>query len=186
MQRDSVRALLPRGLLLALGALLLGGLSGCRPATEAEVAPATTVGTAPVQFHGPASPRALGTAVLKALQEKDGEALRSLRVTREEWLHHFWPELPESRNTPFDFAWQMKDDNSRKGERAALSEFGGEELELLDLTFSLAPEVYPGFTVHRGAELRVRRASDGREGILPILSVVVERQGLWKLSNVVD
>jgi len=130
-----------------------------------------------------ASPRALGEAVLKALRENDKEALNALRITREEHLHLFWPELPESDDTPFDFAWQLNNDRSWQGVNQALAEYGGKAWELLDLAFTDPPEVYPTFTVHFGAQLRVRRVSDGKEGYLPILDVVVERQGQWKLMN---
>jgi hypothetical protein len=181
--RDQFRArrvLTVRTSLFSIFALLGIGLAGCQPVADAaEAGP-------PELANGFASPGALGKAVLEALAGDDQSTLRALRVTREEWLELFWPELPESRNTPFDFAWQMKNDNSREAERAILSEFGGQEFELLGIRFTEAPEVYPNFTLHFGAELRARRVADGQEGILPILSVVVERQGLWKLSNYVD
>ena len=165
--------------------LLVGVQAGCGDPHEAMVAEAQ--GPPAVELtNAHASPSALGRAVLEALAAADRDALRALRVSREEWLELFWPELPESDNTPFDFVWQMKDDNSRRAEGAVLLEFGGQAFEFVDLKFTEAPEVYSGFTVHLGAQLWARRLSDGQEGVLPILSVVVERQGLWKLSNLVD
>ena len=55
--------------------------------------------------------------------------------------------------------------------------------ELLGVEFTDPPEVYETFTWHFGPRLRVRRLSDGREGELPILDVVLERNGRWKLMN---
>lgn len=121
---------------------------------------------------------------MKTILGNDGDALNRLRVTRQEHLALFWPELPESDDTPFDFAWQLNDDRSRQGVSQAMAQFGGEEFELVELTFTEPPEIYPGFTVHFGAQLRARRVADGRVGYLPILDVVVERRGLWKLLNV--
>ena len=169
------------------GSILLAwsmAVAGCGPPAESRAAEAGLEGAALAHAH--ASPQALGRAVLEALAAEDRQALRSLRVTREEWLELFWPELPEHDDTPFDFAWQMKDDGSRVAEATALEEFGGQEFEIIDVKFTEAPEVYPSFTVHRGAQLWARRVSDGQEGVIPILSVLVERQGLWKLSNLVD
>ncbi len=131
-----------------------------------------------------ASPSALAEAVLAALKADDAEGFNALRVTREEHLRLFWSELPESDDTPFEFAWQLNDDRSREGIGQALAQFGGQEFELIELTFTEPSEVYSNFTVHFGAELRARRASDGKVGYLPILDVIVERQGLWKLLNV--
>jgi hypothetical protein len=177
------RARVPWGLILVSLPALLGvgvGCTGPEPTHAAEHTAAAALASA----H--ASPAALGRAVLDALAAEDRDALRALRVTRDEWLDLFWPELPESGNTPFDFAWQMKNDHSREAERVALSEFGGQEFEFVDMKFTEPAEVYSTFTVHMGAQLWARRVSDGQVGIIPILSVVVERQGLWKLSNLVD
>ena len=174
------------GIVLGLTLLVVSTVTGCgRPGEAADVQPEAGESEI-ILAHAHASPSALGRAVLRALESQDQEALRALRVTREEWLELFWAELPESDSTPFDFAWQLKDDNSRAAERAALEEFGGEDFELIDLKFTDPPEVYDTFTLHFGAELWARRVSDGREGLLPVLDVVVERGGLWKLSNLVD
>jgi hypothetical protein len=55
--------------------------------------------------------------------------------------------------------------------------------KLLSIEFTKDTEVYDGFTLYRGAVLRVRRLSDGREGNLKILDVMVESHGRWKLMN---
>lgn len=162
--------------------LFAGLLSACSERRPGEVAGPDRAGSDPVHLSDAyASPRILGEAVLEALRAGDREALQALRVTRQEYLELFWPELPESDDTPFDFVWQLNDDHSRVGIRQAVELYGGEDFDLISLRFTEPPEVYSTFTVHFGAELRVRRVSDGREGTLPILSVVVERQGLWKL-----
>ncbi len=82
--------------------------------------------------HAYASPRILGEAVLTALQAGDRDALQALRATRDEYLELFWQELPESDDTPFDFAWQLNDDHSRAGIRQAIARYGGETFELVE------------------------------------------------------
>lgn len=185
MRTDSIRllpGLLPALVLVAAAAFYSGcqgGGQGGGQGEEGDEGPEAPMALS----HTYDSPEALGRAVLDALRRRDRGALESLRVTREEYLELFWPELPERDDTPFDFAWQLNDDHSRTGISQALGEFGGQDFELIELRFTEPPEVYETFTVHFGAELRVRRISDGKEGTLPILSVVAERGGRWKLLN---
>lgn len=130
-----------------------------------------------------ASKEALVEAVLAGLAAKDAEGLAAIRVTREEYQDLFWPELPESENLPFEFAWSLNHDNSRKALQRALRVYGGQELELVSITFIEPPETYPSFTLYMGARVMVRRISDGAVGELPIFDVFAHRNGRWKLVN---
>jgi hypothetical protein len=65
----------------------------------------------------------------------------------------------------------------------ALAEFGGQRFELVAIEFTDESEHYDGFSIHFVRRLIARRASDDREGTLPILDVFVERNGRWKLMN---
>jgi len=164
-----------RGIRSAVVVLLAGVAAvGC---VEASAGP-TLSGT-----HG--SPEALARAALDAIAEGDREALRSLRVPRDEYREILWPELPESDDMPFALAWQMNDANSRKGMNAVFGVLEGQRFELLELRFDdeKEPERYETFTVHFGAEMVVRRTSDGREGTIELLDVLVERNGRWKAMN---
>jgi len=152
--------------------LLVASLAGCREQSG-------LTGT-----HG--SPEALAQAVLDALAERDRSALEALIVTRAEHQDLLWDQLPESGNTPLEFVWQLNNDNSREARKSALTEYGGERLELVDLRFTETPEIYSTFTLHFGARMSVRRSSDGVEGMLPLMGVVVEHQGHWKVLNFVD
>jgi hypothetical protein len=144
---------------------------------EAEAAP-------PTLSNAYGSPDALAEAVLHAIRHEDRDALDALRVTQEEHRQYLWEELPESQHVPFDFAWGLNDANSRKGIDQVMAAYGGTDFELVSIVFTRSPETYSTFTVHFGTELRVRRLSDGQEGVLPILDVVLERGGEWKLMNV--
>ncbi len=129
------------------------------------------------------NPEALAQAVLDALQREDRDALRALMVTREEHENLLWEQLPESNHLPFDYARQLNERNSNKGIGQAISRYGGNEFELISIEFTGPPEQYGGFTLHFGTVLTVRRVSDGEEGTLPILEVILEYDGRWKLMN---
>jgi hypothetical protein len=132
------------------------------------------------------SPEALARAVLDALESKDRVALEALWVTRAEHRELLWDQLPESKSLPFEYARRINEINSRKGIENAIHRYGGQRFELISIEFSRPAEKYDGFTVHFGTRLRVRRAKDGREGELPILDVVLEHHGRWKLMNFED
>jgi len=129
------------------------------------------------------SPEALARAVITALEQEDRDALWALMVTSEEHQNLLWEQLPESNHLPFDYARLINERNSTKGIGLAISEYGGNELEFVSIEFTDEPEEYEGFTLHFGTVLVVRRVSDGEEGALPILDVVLEYNGRWKLMN---
>lgn len=133
--------------------------------------------------HSKGSPEELAEAVLAGLGARDRAALEALLVTREEHRELLWDELPERTYMSFDVARELNERNTRKGLTRALDRYGGQAFELLGIEFTDPPEVYETFTWHFGPRLRVRRLSDGREGELPILDVVLERNGRWKLMN---
>jgi hypothetical protein len=130
-----------------------------------------------------ASPEALAEAVLQALEDEDRDALMALMVTRQEHQNLLWDQLPESNHLPFDYARELNERNTGKAITAALDNYSGTEFEFISIEFTGESEVYEGFTLHFGAVLTVRRASDGVEGTLPILDVVLEYGGRWKLMN---
>jgi hypothetical protein len=120
---------------------------------------------------------------LGALADKDRVALQGFLLSREEYETHLWPELPDREYTPFEFVWSLNEANSRKGLSQLLSTYGGLELELVSIRFTEEPEVHDSFTLHPGAEVTVRRADTGDEGVLPSFDVLVEYGGGWKLLN---
>lgn len=131
------------------------------------------------------SPRALAEAVLDAVAMDDPASLHALRVTREEYQRHLWPEMPDAADgVPFGFVWGLNQSRSRRSVRKVLDEFGGQRFELVSITFSEEPETYPSYTLHHGANLVVRRVLDGRVGRLEMMDVVLEMDSRWKLMNV--
>lgn len=122
-------------------------------------------------------------AVLAGLEARDREALEAVLVTRDEHRELLWDELPERTYMSFEVARELNERNTRKALTRALDRYGGQAYQLIEIEFTDPPEVYKTFTWHFGPRLRVRRVSDGREGDLPILDVVLERNGRWKLMN---
>jgi hypothetical protein len=129
------------------------------------------------------SPEALAEAVLNALEQEDRGSMLALMVTSEEHQSLLWDQLPESNHLTFEYARDLNERNSGKAITSAISRFGGNEFELLSIQFTEDAEIYEHFTLHFGTVLRVRRTSDGMEGTLPILDVVLEYDGRWKLMN---
>ena len=153
--------------IIALSTLLLGGCDG-----DLE--------------HAHDSPESLAEAVLEALEDNDKEALEALWVTREEHRELLWNQLPERNTFPFEYVRQLNEMNTRKGINNIIRRYGGQKFELVSLEFMEPSESYEGFSVHFGPKLTVRRSADGLEGELPILDVVLEWDGRWKLMNYED
>ena len=130
-----------------------------------------------------ASRDALIDGVLYALAAEDEAALTSLLATRADWEDLLWPEMPDKETTPFEFIYGLSADNSRKGRTQALARYGGTAFEFVSVSFTKDPEVYPSFTLHKGAQVVVRNPETGEQGVLPVFDVFVEYAGGWKLLN---
>jgi hypothetical protein len=133
--------------------------------------------------HARTSPEALARAALDALEAEDEEALKSLMITREEYLDLLWPSLPDREYVPFDFVWSITGPRSRKARRQALQELGGLPLELVKVDLGDDVEVYDDFTLHQEARMTVRRTDTGAERVIPLMDVLVEMEGGWKFLN---
>jgi len=129
------------------------------------------------------SPEALAGAALEALVAEDGEALDSLRVTREEYETLLWPALPDGEHVPFAFVWSLTGPRSRKGRQEVMGEYGGVPLELVKVELGEEIESYDQFTLYREARMTVRRTDTGEEGMIPLMDVLVEMGGGWKFLN---
>lgn len=129
------------------------------------------------------SAEALVEAALAAVAAEDRGAMESLLVTRDEHRDLLWPALPESEQMTFEYARWLNEHNTGKAIRRALERFGGREFRLQRIEYTKDTESYPEFTLHRGATLVVERVSDGAEGELTLVDVLVERPEGWKLLD---
>lgn len=133
--------------------------------------------------HAFRSREALAKGVLAAIERGDEEALRRYLVTEEEHRTLLWDQLPESGYLDFRYARRLNERSTGKAIRRVLERYGGQPLRFVGLTFEKETEAYDGFALFRGAALRVRHASTGAEGVIPVLDVLLERNGWWKPMN---
>ncbi|MFW6088313.1 MAG: hypothetical protein ACODAB_01085 [Gemmatimonadota bacterium] len=129
------------------------------------------------------SAEALVEAALEAVARNDRVAMESLLVTRDEHHDLLWTALPESEHLSFEYARWLNEHNTGKALQRALDQFGGQKFRLMRIEYTKGTETYPGFSLHRGARLVVQRVSDGAEGELILVDVLVERPEGWKLLN---
>lgn len=143
-------------------------------------------GGEPPLANARATPEALASAALEAIEAGDEDALAGLMITRAEYETLLWPALPDRDQMPFDFAWSVTAPQSRKARRRVLSEYRGVPMELERVELGDDVERYEAFTLHRRARIRVRRTDTGVVGMLPLMDGLVEMDGRWKFMNFVD
>ncbi|MGB1840458.1 MAG: hypothetical protein ACPHWZ_05100 [Longimicrobiales bacterium] len=131
------------------------------------------------------TPEALVEAALNAVEAQDGEALRALLVSREEFEDYVWPVLPDRHNTQLEFFWGTMAMNTRKAVRQLENNYGGLPIEIVALEMPGEEELesYEDFTFHVGVKVTVRRRDTGEEGVLPSFDGFLEYGGRWKLLN---
>ena len=123
---------------------------------------------------------------LDAVGVEDRDALEGMLLTRDEHRTLVWDSLPEKNYFSFDYVRLLNEKNSKKAITRALERYGGQDLELVGIEYEKGAETYGDVTLHRGAKIRVRRASDGEEGEIALVDVLFERNGGWKLMNYVE
>ena len=131
------------------------------------------------------TPEALIEAALAAVEAEDGEALRALLVSREEFEQYVWPVLPDRNNTQLEFFWGTMAMNTRKGVRQLEHNYGGIPIEIVSIEMPPADELesYEAFAFHTGVKVMVRRLDTGETGLLPSFDGLLEYDGRWKLLN---
>jgi hypothetical protein len=126
-------------------------------------------------------------AFLSALERKDLEALRRLRVTEAEYKDLILPgSVPEGQ--PFrayrpdvvDYAWQTLNTKSLYYERYLLTSHGGRSYELQDVRFERGTEKYAGYSTHK--QLRLSVVHDG-EPVEIGTGSIVEVGGRYKFAS---
>jgi hypothetical protein len=130
------------------------------------------------------SPDALAKHFLKALAQGDEAAMRSLRITKEEFCRYVFAELPASKvpNLTCDFAWQQGTLNSDKGLYEILPEHKGKHYELIAVRFEKGTISYDACHIHRDARLCVRDER-GAEKELKLFGSILEINGKFKLFS---
>ncbi len=136
-----------------------------------------------------ATPEALASAVLTALERRDEAALRTLALNEQEFRDHVWPELPAARperNLPFGYVWGDLHQKSDVGLTTILGEHGGKRYELVNVRATGETTRYDTYLVHRDIVLVIRDPG-GATREMRLFGSMIEKDGAWKVySFVVD
>ncbi|HSF23885.1 MAG TPA: hypothetical protein VLE20_06630 [Blastocatellia bacterium] len=133
------------------------------------------------------SAEALARRLLTALASKDKQSIEALRISKDEFCHCVWPQLPSSRlpNVTCDWAWDQATLNSMSGLSEMMPAHSGKRLELVSLSFE-GTDSYPTYRVHNKTTLMVRE-SNGSVKEIRVCGSMLEMNGQFKLfSFVID
>ena len=132
---------------------------------------------------GEGSPEKLALAILEGVRNGDSDALQTLRVTQKEFSEIMWREFPQSRpicNSDAETAYFYLDRECHSGIGLGLSHWGGQDLRLLGVTYSIGRAPYTNFTLYRGVQIHVI-LPNGEEGVVKFVRTFAERNGIWKV-----
>ncbi|KAB2878134.1 hypothetical protein F9K33_14240 [bacterium] len=128
----------------------------------------------------------LAKRALEAIASNDIKNLDALRINRDEFKKYLWPEFPASKNhVPFDFAWDNLNGKTIKGMSRALSDIGGQEFNLVNVTFEENDDPYSSFVIHTRTVLQVTDP-DGKQKQIKFFGSIVERNGEFKFLSYRD
>jgi len=98
-----------------------------------------------------------------AIRRNDEGALRTLRVSEEEYRGVILPGSVAPNETPREYApkfesylWGSLDQKNRHSERDLLTAYGGRTLTVEDAVFKRGVKVYRGYTAHSQLDLKLR------------------------------
>jgi hypothetical protein len=133
------------------------------------------------------SPEELARRFLKAMHAGDEDAIRALRLTREEFCSYVWPELESSRipNVSCDFGWRQATLRSEGGLYDLLPSRKGKQYELISIRFAKGADAYPTYKVHKEPWLLVRDG-DGAQKEVRFFGSMLEMDGQYKLFSFVN
>jgi predicted small lipoprotein YifL len=141
----------------------------------------------PALAHAAESPQALASAVVAALERKDGRALGDLAVSEQEFRDHVWPELPAARperNLPFSYVWMDLKQKSDGHLARTVEEFGGRGWRVASVRFAGGTTQYETYLVHRDGRLTLV-AEDGTTREVALFGSVLEKDGRYKVFSYV-
>ncbi len=133
------------------------------------------------------SPEALASAVLEGLARNDGQGLKALPLSEDEFRQHVWPKLPVSRperNVPFDYVGNDLSAKSRAYLAANLASQPTRDSSLVKVLFDGETTDYGTFAVLRKARLIVRDPA-GQDRAVRVFGSVLRKDGRYKLFSYV-
>ena len=99
-----------------------------------------------------------------------------------------YQEFPESRpicNSDAGTAYFFLDRTNHSGCSTGLTHWGGQDLQLLGIRYTIGRAPYTNFTLYRGVEIHVLKAN-GEEGVMKFARTFAERNGIWKVYSFKD
>lgn len=119
---------------------------------------------------GAGSQQELVDRLLQALKDKDGNALRRLRVSESEYLDivvagYVEPGQPRRQLAESwkQYAWANLATRSEQYELRMLQEFGGRDLTVTDMSFEEGAKQYAGYRAYRQLRLTVVDATGAKQ-----------------------
>lgn len=139
--------------------------------------------------NGRSSIDSLLAAALDGIRQNDTATLKSLLITREEYLNIIYPELGkhwsgarDMRPEISDVLWTNHAGNSMKGLRRALRDLGGRDLKLEKVEFADGEKEYVSYVTHEGTVLTVKDGK-GKNYRIGAIGSIVEKDGVFKLLS---
>jgi len=147
-----------------------------------------TVSSAPRMLaNAEPSPEALARRFLDDLARSDVDAMKHLRISKEEFCTYVFPELPASKtpNVECDWVWNQATLKSMSGMARTLERHRGMRYELVAVRFATT-EDYASYRVLKNPVVTVRDETGATEEIR-LFGSLLELDGQYKLfSFVVD
>jgi hypothetical protein len=132
---------------------------------------------------GMSSLTALANAVVAAIVAEDRKRLQALRITPAEFETIFWPEFPQSRpyvRIPVAEAWGFHLAKCLGGVGRALQDFGGRQLELIDVSYGSTKE-YTNFVLYEDVTLHTLDPESHERVDLGVVPTLAKRNGRFKV-----
>jgi len=137
---------------------------------------------------GKSSPELLAEAILDALEARDFQGLMALGITGQEFADIMYQEFPESRpicNSDAATAYFFLDRTNHSGCTLGLTNWGGQDLQLVGIRYTIGRAPYTNFTLYRGVNIYVL-GPNGEAGVIKFARTFAERNGTWKVYSYKD
>jgi len=168
---------------IVLGIVLASGSLSARVPEAAEPHPARFT-------NGASSIDGLLDQFMKALNGKDKEALRALRVTEDEYRQVVLPGSVDEGQRKYtyppqesEYFWSILNTKSIYGEANILASYGGRQLKLKAVTYRGGTKKYADYTAYRQVQLTLEDGKGSKEELG--LGSIAEVDGVYKFISYV-
>jgi hypothetical protein len=129
-------------------------------------------------------------ALEAAIESGDIEVMRELAVSREEFRDLVWPTLPIANkpksNFTWDFVWQQHELRHESSLRRIATDFGGQNLEIVNLEARGKTTDHGTFHIYRENYVEVVRPDGSREELRLFGSLLETENGRFKIYSFIN